>query len=122
MFSPGRIRKLKDTGVTFEPPADFRASAYLDAGFRKVRGAGPGQTVRLRFSPVAARWVREKTWHATQTLQDHPDGGLTLTFSVNHLAEVKRWALSFGADCQVLEPEELREEIKAEARKLLIKD
>ncbi len=110
-FSPGHIRELKETGVTFDPPADFRATDYLDAGFRKVRGTGPGQTVRLRFNPVAARWVREKTWHASQTLEEHADGSLTLTFAVNHLAEVKRWVLSFGAECEVLGPEELIENI-----------
>ena len=62
------------------------------------------QTVRLRFNAVAARWVREKTWHVTQTFNEHEDGSLTLTFAVNHLAEVKRWVLSFGCDCEVLGP------------------
>jgi hypothetical protein len=79
-----------------------RLANFLEPSFRKVRGTGPVQEVRLRFSPLAGRYVREKTWHATQRIDDQPDGGLVLTLRVNHLLEVKRWALSWGADCGVL--------------------
>lgn len=119
MFAPARVRQLRETGGRFDRPTEFRAADYLDVGFRKVRGSGPAQTVSLRFSPLVARYVREKTWHSSQKLEVHPDGGLILTLRVNHLVEVKRWALSFGAECEVLEPEELREEITHETRKVL---
>jgi predicted DNA-binding transcriptional regulator YafY len=119
MFAPGRIRELRETGDRFERPADFSINDYLDVGFRKVRGSGPAQTVRLRFAVGAARYIREKEWHPSQKLQNHGDGTLTLTFSVNHLLEVKRWVLSFGADCEVLAPMQLKEQICSEARKIL---
>ena len=119
MFALPRIRELCETGDTFQRPADFRISDYLDVGFRKVRGNGPLQTVRLRFAPQAARYVREKEWHPTQKLRTHADGSLTLAFRVNHLLEVKRWALSFGADCEVLAPKELRAVITAEIQTML---
>jgi len=44
---------------------------------------------------------------------------LVLEFWVNHLLEVKRWVLSFGAECEVLEPDELRADLAAEIRKML---
>jgi predicted DNA-binding transcriptional regulator YafY len=113
MFSPARIREMRQTGKTFEKPGDFRINDYLDVGFRKLRGTGPAQTIRLRFVPKAARYVLEKVWHPTQKLREHRDGKLTLTFRVNHLLEVKRWVLSFGADCEVLGPKELKAEILA---------
>jgi predicted DNA-binding transcriptional regulator YafY len=119
MFSLQRIRALRETGTAFERPADFRISDYLDVGFRKLRGDGPAQTVRLRFAPHAARYVREKVWHPTQKLRDHKDGSLTLTFRVNHLLEVKRWVLSFGADCEVLAPKQLQLDIRGELQKMI---
>ncbi len=61
------------------------------------------QTVRLRFNAVAARWARENL-ACHPNFNEHEDGSLTLTFAVNHLAEVKRWVLSFGCDCEVLGP------------------
>jgi predicted DNA-binding transcriptional regulator YafY len=92
---------------------------YLEVGFRKVRGKGPAKTVRLRFAPKAARYVREKkSWHPTQKFQEHPDGSLTMTFRVNQLLEVKRWVLSWGADCEVLRPNVLQAEVMAEVGKL----
>ncbi len=118
MFAPSRIRELSETGTLIERPPDFRITDYLDAGFRRMRGAGPAQTVRLRFAPAAARFVREKTWHVSQQIDEQRDGGLVLTMRVNHLAEVKRWVMSFGVECAVIEPPELREAIVEEARQM----
>jgi predicted DNA-binding transcriptional regulator YafY len=73
----------------------------------------------LRFSPLAARYIREKTWHPTQRLDNQPDGGVVLTLRVNHLLEVKRWALSWASDCEVLGPEELRRLVREELSLLL---
>jgi len=119
MFAPARIRSLKETGERFTRPADFSIADYLDSSFRVIRGVGPAQRVRLRFAPQAARYVREKTWHPSQKIDEQPDGGLMLTLEVSHLLEVKRWALAFGGACEVLEPEELRAEVVAEIRQML---
>jgi predicted DNA-binding transcriptional regulator YafY len=118
MFAPQRIRDLRETGESFERPADFRINEYLDVGFRTCRGNGRLQTVRLLFAPHAARYVRERQWHPTQKLREHADGSLMLTFRVNHLLEVKRWVLSFGNDCEVLTPKELSEQICREVGRM----
>ena len=67
--------------------------------------------MRLRFSPTVARYVREKLWHPTQKTEEHADGSLILTVQVNHFLEVSRWILSFGPECEVFEPGDLREQI-----------
>jgi predicted DNA-binding transcriptional regulator YafY len=119
MFAPGRICSLRETGVRFERPADFRITSYLDAGFRAMRGSGPPRRVRLRFAPEAARYIRERTWHPTQRLQEHKDGSLVLSMKVSHLLEVQRWVLSHGSGCEVLEPEELRRTLRRELLRTL---
>lgn len=53
-----------------------------------------------------------------QTLEDEPDGSLILTLRINHTLEIKRLALSWGADCEVLEPVELRDEIVQELARI----
>jgi predicted DNA-binding transcriptional regulator YafY len=74
MFSPARIRKLELTGETFTPPAEFSIARYLDGAFRVIRDSGAsGFEVRLRFTPGAAKYIREKVWHPTQTLIERPD-------------------------------------------------
>ena len=64
--------------------------------------------VKVRISPGWARWVAEKIWHESQKITKLPDGSLEITFRVAGLDEIKRWVLSFGPECQVLEPEKLR--------------
>lgn len=119
IFAVSRIREIENTGVTFDIPANFCLADYLDDGLRKFRGAGPRQTYRLRFSPQIARYVREKTYHRSQQFTDLPGGGLIMTLKVNHSLEVKRLALSFGQDCEVLEPEALRSEMAEELAQAL---
>lgn len=116
MFAPMRIRVMRETGERIERPADFSIANYLDGTFRVMRGSGQGHKVRLRFAPAAARFVREKTWHPSQKIVKSKDGSLVLTMAVTHLLEVKRWALSFGSECEVLEPRTLRQEIEQEIR------
>jgi predicted DNA-binding transcriptional regulator YafY len=118
-FHPGRIRELSRTHETFERPADFDLTTYLDEGFRHLRGSGPAQQVTLRFSPAIARYVQGRTWHPTQKTEPQADGSLLLRFAINHLLEVKRLALSFGPDCEILEPAELRAEIEADVRAMV---
>lgn len=118
-FHPGRIRELTRTLETFERPADFDLTRYLDEGFRHLRGSGPAQPVTLRFSPAVARYVEGRTYHPAQKTEPQPDGSLLLRFTINHLLEVKRLALSFGPDCEVLEPASLRAEIEANVRAMM---
>jgi predicted DNA-binding transcriptional regulator YafY len=66
-------------------------------------------TVKVRISPGWARWVGEKIWHESQKVTKLPDGGLEITFRVAGLDEIKRWILSLGPECQVLEPEKLKD-------------
>jgi predicted DNA-binding transcriptional regulator YafY len=109
MFAPGRVLDLEETGRSFERAPDFDADAYLGGAFAVLRADGDERhRVRLRFTGPAVRYVAERTWHASQAREDGPDGSLTLSFELGHLREVERWALSWGADCEVLAPPELR--------------
>lgn len=119
VFLPSRIRSLTATGATFARPAEFDLGKYLDASFGGLRGAGGAETVRLRFTPTAARYVRTRTWHATQTLSESPDGSVELSFAVTHLTGVRRFVLSWGGDCVVLAPDSLRAAVLAEAQRIV---
>ena len=124
MFAPGRIRALEESGATFEPPADFRIDDYLARSFAVLRGGeGEEYRVRLHFTGEAVRYVRERTWHPSQAVEAAPGGGLILSLTVGHLREVERFALSWGRDCRVLEPPELRDRVAraiAEAHKFYL--
>jgi predicted DNA-binding transcriptional regulator YafY len=114
MFSAVRVRGARYTGASFERPVDFRVDSYLDGSFRSVRGDGRYR-VELRFSTAYAGRIAEKIWHKSQTTETLPDGRLLLCFDVSDLREIKRWVLSWGAQCEVMEPPELQDMVRDEA-------
>jgi predicted DNA-binding transcriptional regulator YafY len=113
MFTPSRIRSVKATGARFERPADFRLGEYLATSFGVLRGEpGASYSIRLRFTGDAARHVRGRKWHLSQTLEDAGEGVVVLGLELSHLREAERWALSWMPECEVLAPEELRERVE----------
>ena len=118
-FFLGRIRAyvVLPEEAAFVRQADFDAEVYLRKGLALLHG-GETMTIRARFTPYQARWIRERQYHITQRLEELPDGGLIITFQVGGTEEARRWLLSFGADVEVLEPAELRAEIVEELQKL----
>ena len=80
---------------------------------RALRGDGAHDVV-LRFGPQAAGWIREKTWHPSQALEEQSDGSVIVRFHVNELRTVRRWVM-WGSDCEAMEPQELRDLVAQEA-------
>ena len=107
-----RILKLTLTEELFDYPEDFDPDELLDGAFSIIYD--DPLEVRIRFSPEIARYIRERTWAKEQKLIDGEDGSIILEMRTSGWIDVKRWVLSFGADALVLEPEKLREEVKAE--------
>ena len=118
-FFLGRIREwgvLAPEGAFRRDPG-FDVASYLAGGFPLMHGEDV-VTVRARFSPYQARWIRERRYHASQETEEEPDGGLVLTLRVAGTAEAGRWLRTFGSEVEVLEPLALRRELSAEAKKL----
>ena len=112
IFAVDRIRNLEVLYKKFEYPADFNIEKYLEGVWGIMRGE-PYQ-VAIRFDPFQARWIRERPLRDGESLEELPDGGVVFKAEVSGLTEIKQWALSFGSHSEVLEPEELREEIRRE--------
>ena len=119
-FFLGRVRQweLLPDEMVFVRDADFDIDAYLARGLNAQHGEDL-VTVRLRFSPYQARWIRERQYHASQEIEEQEDSSLILTLRVAGTEEVRRWILGYGAEVEALEPLELRDQIAEEAKKLL---
>ena len=66
------------------------------------------------FSAEIAGYVRERTWHESQTLADEPDGGVRLTLEVAPSFDLKSWIKGFLPQVEVVRPARLRDEIARE--------
>lgn len=78
----------------------------------------PSVIVRVRFVDTAVRWVRERQHYGFQSEYDEP-GFVVMTYRLHRLSEIRNWLMGWGAQAEVLEPPELRAEIRDEALKLL---
>ncbi len=112
-FFLSRISALKVEKKVFAPLPPETWQDQLEGGFGIFQG-GELVPVRLRFSPARAPWIREQHWHPGQVFKELPDSGLILSFPVADFREVKLKILQFGADVEVLEPLELRDEVAQE--------
>lgn len=111
-FAVDRIRQAALTDARFEVPESFDFDALTASAFGVV--AEPPVAVRIRFEPRWALYVEEHTWHPSQKIQPADDGGVVLSMEVGAGDELRGWVLSFGTGAEVLEPEALREEVRAE--------
>lgn len=99
---------------TFPEPEDFDAVRALETAWG-IMWSRNTTTVKLRFSPDAARRVRESQWHPSQQVEALPDGGCILTLEIGHTLELEPWIRSWGPAVEVLEPESLRRSIASQA-------
>jgi proteasome accessory factor B len=117
-FAPTRIQSARLTGLTFPRPERFSLEKRLRDSFGVHSGQGEYGVV-IRFTPRAADYVREKKWHASQTLRELKNGGVELTLKLSSLVEIERWVLGWGGDATVVKPPELQAAVREAARRIL---
>jgi len=73
----------------------------------------------LRFSPLRARWVASEKWHSKQKARFLEDSTYELKVPYSNDPELLMDILKFGADCEVVGPEELKQRVASEVRKMM---
>jgi CRISPR-associated endonuclease/helicase Cas3 len=117
-FKIERLERVELLRESYDLPPDFDPRAFLGSAWGIWYTEGQPVRVALRFSPGAARRVKETRWHPTQQLQDLPDGALLWEADVAEPREMLPWIRGWGADVEVLEPGEMREKVKSEVRRM----
>ena len=117
IFALDRIRNLETTQETFEIPESFDMDVFMKSSFGVFHGE-PVQ-VKVRFSPDIAGYITEKIWHDSQIIEHEKDGSILFTAEVAGTDEIKFWILNWGSKAEVLAPESLRNEIRAEAEAMM---
>lgn len=113
-----RIESIRLIKEEYSVPPDFPGLEILRNAWNIVMGE---ETVKvtLRFSPAVKARVLETRWHPSQEPpKDDPDrpGYLLWTVQVADTLDMTPWIRSWGADCEVLEPKELRETMMGETK------
>ena len=111
------IHRCHDTKVLDE---HFQRSPAILAGLKEgdpfdYREA---HNVVLRATPHKASVLREREWFPGQTIEEHPDGSLTLRFASAPEPLILRWILSYAPHITVIAPHELRTTVRNVAAQL----
>jgi proteasome accessory factor B len=105
-----RIESVRRTGERFSLPPSYAPHAFTEG----VPGiwSGPETVVSLRLKGRAAEQIPERRVHPSQSFTTLRGGETLMRMTVRGWQELAWWILSWGADVEVLEPQELRAFVK----------
>ncbi len=116
LFALERVRGIEVTRQRFEIPADYQPEAHFTSAFGLV--SDTPMKVRVRFSPDVAHAVKERVWMPGQKIRTDREGRATVEFEAAGEMELVSWILSYGMHAEVLDPPELRREVKRHVREM----
>jgi predicted DNA-binding transcriptional regulator YafY len=100
-FAVERIERLSVSDETFKKTRELPADLF--GGSMGVFW-GPPERIELEFDAAVAPYVRGRLWHASQKIEDQPDGRFLMTLDVSNDWALRSWVLGFGASVRVLKP------------------
>ena len=110
-FKIERIRDVRVTPRAFEAPEEASLERDLRRGWDIIADQPPVE-ILLKFSANVGDRVAETVWHPLQQLEKANDGTLLWRSTVSGIIEIRLWILSWGDDVEVLEPLELRTQVR----------
>lgn len=117
LFAVDRIRSLTLTDHPYQMPLDFDVDAYVQDALVVMRGKPIA--VELVFNKATAAWVKDRIWHQSQRFTQLKGGRSRMTLRVADTQELVGWILSFARGVRVVNPPDLRQRVREEARKIL---
>jgi len=116
IFALDRIKRLRQSRERFEIPEDFSLDDFMAISF----GVYQGEPVHIKvwFHPDVAGYIKEKIWHESQKIHAKDDGSIIFEAEVAGTDEIRFWIMTWGSKANVLEPESLRKDIRAEAERM----
>jgi predicted DNA-binding transcriptional regulator YafY len=123
MFSLTRLQEIEVLDESFERPRDFSLTDTLGGAFQVYcEPKGPVHEISLRCNADVSRFIRERCWHPSQTIEEVADGSIVLHLKLKSLIEIARWIQSWGEGIEVIEPETLRDMIYQRAQSMAIRN
>lgn len=116
LFALERIRGVEVTRQRFEIPESYQPEAHFSSAFGLV--SDNPMKVRVRFAAEISHAVKDRIWMPGQQITTDTGGRITVEFEAAGKMELVSWILSYGMHAEVLEPPELRQEVKRQVREM----
>jgi len=118
MFRIKRITHVKMTREFFTRSSTYAFTERHKNAFSVFPGIHT-QKVVVRFNQNKYQYIQESLWHQSQRITPMPDQSFLFTVHVAEPREVLWWALQWGADAEIIEPEWLRKKARLEIQKMM---
>ena len=105
------MKQLTLTDRRYAAP-ESKAVTQMPSPLRGGAGSARGE-VRVRFTPQAAPYLRERFGEDVRSL---PDGAVEVQVAGDSERWLTQWVLSFGGDAEVIEPDWARVAVARAAR------
>lgn len=113
-FALDRIVSLKVLKEHFIPKG-ISSDDELSGSFGNMLDGEPVEVV-LRFDSEIKPYVLRKKWHQSQKEKELSDGRVEMRFKVNGTEGIKQWIYRWIPHVEIVEPKELKDEIKKELK------
>lgn len=117
-FKIERVERVEVLEETYSIPDDFNPQNMLNQAWGIWFTEQEPVEVQLRFSARVAARVKETCWHPSERVSEQGDGSLLWSAEIAEPREMLPWVRGWGADVEVLGPEELRVSIATEIKNL----
>ena len=121
VYSMSRMKNIVLMSESFVIPEDFYVEKYIDSSFGVWNNSEEPVKIELLFDKTVNTYILERSWHETQEMYQNENGTVYLSFRSNQIQETLYWILHFGSAVKVLNPPELAEKVRQEARKIIEK-
>ena len=113
------ISVVNHENSTFKYPKGFRITDHIGDSWG-VYCDDPVRRVQLKFSRAVANRVKNLRYHHSQEIiEEGRDGSLIVEFEACGFKELQSWILQWGPEVEVLEPIDLREQVRERARQVV---
>lgn len=126
VFKLVRIKECHPIGQKFRVSLLYNEKDHFDEFGFKGSGNGPNATnhdewvhIKLKLTDRPAMYVKDSVYGKNQTITETEDGATILECDMHYRSSTIRFALGFGEDCEVLEPEWLKDELIRQASRIL---
>ncbi len=113
-----RIERIELTLQKYSIPEDFDSAELFKYAWGIWFTEEKPVEVVLKFSPRVAHRVGETRWHRTEQVERLNDGSLLWRALIAEPQEMMPWIRGWGADCEVIEPQSVRQKIIEETQSL----
>jgi len=118
-YALDRIRDLQTAEATPYKDHEFDAETYFKYSIGIITPPGEPPLVKVAVQKTQAQYLITQPWHESQNILHETDQQVVFSFRVHPTYEFKSLILGLGKDALVLEPDELRKEMRQELELLM---